>query len=384
MNSVAGVLAGFMAFLASLFGVHAPLQQGHTATTTNATSSAQIHTPVQQNSGVSAKAADTFDVTRIPLGDGKVSTSPEVGYVYSCTTSFRGGGAAHTGGWIHGDTWNLNEKVAVSGSIAWPNAVFSAVVEGARRFITGNGLPTNSRTGVFPIKSSDLASAYDRNPNSIEAQDVSYALPANPTFAASASCVPMGAIGIALNGVAIYNALDDAGRDAVAHETQDSCDGHPQSAGEYHYHGPSSCMPNATKRNTIVGYALDGFPITSMYDAAGHYYTDADLDACHGMTSTYTDASGNTKTGYHYVLTQEYPYTIGCFKGTPVLAHAGGGANTTRGAQQQGNTQGPPSAAISACTNKQANATCAFTTPQGQKLGTCRTTPDNTFACIPL
>ncbi len=48
----------------------------------------------------------------------------------------------------------------------------------------------------------------------------------------------MGMIGVALNGVAIFNALDDAGRDAVAHEVQDLCNGHPQMRGEHHYHGP--------------------------------------------------------------------------------------------------------------------------------------------------
>ncbi|MDE2021984.1 MAG: YHYH protein, partial [Patescibacteria group bacterium] len=163
-----------------------------------------------------------------------------------------------------------------------------------------------------------------KNPNSIKTQDVSYALPASPTFAASASCVPMGPVGIALDGVAIYNALDASGRDAVAHEVQDLCSGHPQSAGQYHYHGPSPCMPNVNKKNTVVGYALDGFPITSLYNASGSYYADTDLDACHGLTSAYTDENGNTKTGYHYVLTEEYPYTIGCFRGTPVATRPAG------------------------------------------------------------
>ena len=29
---------------------------------------------------------------------------------------------------------------------------------------------------------------------------------------------------------------------------------------------------------------------------------------------------GNKVSMYHYVLTEEYPYTVGCFKGTPVTA----------------------------------------------------------------
>jgi YHYH protein len=143
----------------------------------------------------------------------------------------------------------------------------------------------------------------------------------------------MGAIGYALNGVAIYNALDDAGRDAVAHEVQDSCDGHPQQAGQYHYHGPSECMPHADEHNALVGYALDGFGIYSPYDADGQEYTNADLDECHGTTSE-IEWNGEMVSMYHYVLTQEYPYTIGCFRGTPVAA-------AIRGPQAGGPNNGP-------------------------------------------
>jgi len=48
-------------------------------------------------------------------------------------------------------------------------------------------------------------------------------------------------VGIALNGVVVYNALDDLRRDVAAHEVQDRCAGHLQGSGEYHYHGPGSC-----------------------------------------------------------------------------------------------------------------------------------------------
>ena len=323
----------------------------------------------------------TIDLTKLPLGDGKISTSAKVGYVYSCETNFDGGGAEHIGDWVHGDIWNLNEKVAVEGSVSWSHAFFSNLIEGVKRLITGNGLPTNSTTGVFPIQRSDPAYQYDRNPNSIEERNVNYSLPAMPSLAAAPSCVSMGAIGIAINGVAIYNALDADGRDAVAHETQDSCDGHPQGAGEYHYHGPSPCMPNVNEKNTVVGYALDGFPITSLYDANGNYYTNADLDACHGMTSAYTDENGKVQNGYHYVLTWEYPYTIGCYMGTPVKSMPGGGQQGgSTGSPQAGSGQsGPPQAAIDACSGKANGASCTI----GQNSGTCRTTPDGVFACIP-
>ncbi len=284
---------------------------------------------------------DVLDVHHLPLGDGRVSATPRVGYVMSCTSSFRGGGASHAGPWIHGTTWDLTEKTTVQGRLTWPDAEFSitAVDEGrlVARFVRGNGLPVQTPTGTFPVARSDPAFQIDRNPNTIAAHDVMLQLPRDPEKAASPSCVPMGMVGVALNGVAIFNALDDAGRDAVAHEVQDLCSGHPQQAGEYHYHGPSPCLPDETANETLIGYAIDGFGIFSMYDATGRELTDADLDACHGRVST-IDWDGKRVSLYHYVLTREYPYTIGCFEGTPVQTERGQGGRGRRG---RGGAGGP-------------------------------------------
>lgn len=337
----------------------------------------QEDTPATQTitkTTASGNLSASIDIHAIPLGDGKVSTIPKAGYVYSCQTSFRGGGAEHAGDWIQGNTWDLSKKIQVQGKVYWDSALFSSAIQGAMRVLTGNGLPVKEPTGTFPIAKTDPAYQIDRNPNSIKTQSLSYSLPANPAVANSASCVPMGAIGVALDGVAIYNALDDGGRDAVAHEVQDLCNGHPQQQGEYHYHGPSPCMPHSQEKNALVGYALDGFGIYSMYDANGKEYTNADLDACHGITSE-IEWNGKKVTMYHYVLTQEYPYTIGCFHGTPVSNGLHGGGTQSTG--QQGGT--PPQEAITACTGKQSGASCSV----GPGSGTCRTTPDGSFACVP-
>jgi len=45
--------------------------------------------------------------------------------------------------------------------------------------------------------------------------------------------------------------------------------------------------------------------------------TNADLDECHGHTSEIV-WDGVAQQMYHYNATAEYPYTVGCFKGTPV------------------------------------------------------------------
>jgi hypothetical protein len=177
--------------------------------------------------------------------------------------------------------------------------------------IKGNGLPVGTATGTFPIACDDPVYAYDTNPNLIRAQQLAFNIPLNPAKAQEPRCLPMGMIGFTVNGVAFYNALDAAGRDAAAHEVQDLCDGHPQGKGQYHYHSGSPCIPNG--KNTVVGWAFDGYPILSMNDAAGKLLTNADLDACHGRTEQVV-ADGRTY-DYAYRLTREYPYTLACFSG---------------------------------------------------------------------
>ena len=131
----------------------------------------------------------------------------------------------------------------------------------------------------------------------------------------------MGIIGYMTNGVALYNALDAAGHDAAAHEVQDSCDGHPERQGEYHYHSLSRCVEKTEGDGKVIGYALDGFPITGNKDMSGATLTTADLDECHGTTSAIVQ-DGKTLSMYHYVLTHDYPYSIGCYKGTSVRTTA--------------------------------------------------------------
>lgn len=266
---------------------------------------------------------DRLDVHKLPLGDGKLSDHAQAGYVFSCQQHFNAHapGAQVVGPWIHGSTWDLTQKLHVQGSVHWPNAQFHIETKNdgrvVSRVLTGNGLPVDTTTGTFPISLNDPAFQIDRNPNSIQTQNVALTLPLNPEQTQQPVCVPMGMIGVALNGVAIFNAFDAGGRDAVAHEVQDLCSGHPERTGEYHYHGPSPCLPSEDGNEVLIGYALDGFGIFSLYDANGRELTDTDLDACHGRTSEVL-WDGKRQAIYHYVLTREYPYTIGCFRGTPV------------------------------------------------------------------
>lgn len=49
----------------------------------------------------------------------------------------------------------------------------------------------------------------------------------------------------------------------------------------------------------------------------GKLLANADLDACHGHTHR-VKLDGKTVRIYHYHATLEYPYTVGCYAGTPV------------------------------------------------------------------
>lgn len=80
------------------------------------------------------------------------------------------------------------------------------------------------------------------------------------------------------------------------------------------------CMPDQGKdgeHSPLFGYALDGFGIFGPRSEGGKLVTNDDLDECHGHTHE-IDWDGEKLEMYHYHLNNQYPYSIGCFRGTPV------------------------------------------------------------------
>ena len=291
-------------------------------TTTSSTKAPTSSTTTAPTGITNSWAGPPADVTQLPIGTPYVSTtSASRGGLYACDAgNANGGGAFRAGPWLDeaAGTWNLKEKVSVQGSVSWPMAKYAESVEGAVRTISSNGLPVGNVTGTFPIAADDPAFAYDRNPNSIAETAISKSLPVAPTAAATPGCLGKGTIGVLKNGVALYAPLDERNRDAVAYETQDDCDGHPQQASTYHYHDVPSCLRDAAKgASTVVGWAYDGYPVVVERDAEGNLPTNADLDECHGRTSPVL-VDGAVVTTYHYSATYEFPYTLGCYRGTPV------------------------------------------------------------------
>jgi len=270
------------------------------------------------SSGGSTSAGGAVVLSALPLGDGKISTAPQVGYIDSCVTSFHGMGASAAGPWIgDGGTFDFTAKVVVEGDVSWPNASFAVSTDAGTTLVSGNDLPDHA-TGVFPIAATDPAHQYDQNPNHIGAQDLALALPANPTVAATPSCLNEGPIGVLLTGAYLYDGLDALGRDALAHEIQDRCQGHPDISSSYHYHTLTTCLADpGTGHSNLLGFALDGFGIYGNRGVDGGALTNADLDACHGHTHV-IEWNGQSLSMYHYHATYEYPYSLGCYRGTPI------------------------------------------------------------------
>ena len=254
----------------------------------------------------------------LPVGDNKyVTDSAKKGYIYTCAQyaqSFKTDniGAEKRGPWfVNNNTqYDINKKISVQGNKTWKGEFSNKIVD-ATRTITTNGLPSGHATGTFPVSSSDPAYSYDKNPNTIAAQDLTYELSTQPKFG-DPRCMD-GEAGVMLTGVSLFNGFDAGARDAGAWEVQDACEGHPQIAGQYHYHTLSSCIKDISV-STVVGFAIDGFPITGPMVGDNNILTTDDLDVCHGITSKIT-LEGKEVTTYHYVMTQDFPYSVSCFRG---------------------------------------------------------------------
>jgi hypothetical protein len=281
----------------------------------------------------------------LPVGDDKYHTDKaEKGYVYTCRayTDGQAAGAGSRGPWfVNNNTqWDYNKKYKVQGNIKWKQ-VMNVSVNGGTRTVTTNSLPPHI-TGVFPIASSDPVYKYDRNPSTISAQSLTYSLNAAPT-AGNPQCMG-GEAGVMLTGIPIFSAFDAGGRDAGAWEAQDGCDGHPQNKGEYHYHTLSRCITDQSVKS-VIGFALDGFPITGPKVGDNNILTTSDLDECHGITSEIT-LDGKKVTTYHYVMTQDFPYSVSCFRAKatnpPGQQEGGAGGGGGGGQQQPDDPNAPP------------------------------------------
>ena len=117
-----------------------------------------------------------------------------------------------------------------------------------------------------------------------------------------------GAIALAVNGIPIFNPLNNRGDDAYLFGELDEFGGHCGRADDYHYHIAPVHLQDAVGKDQPIAYALDGYPIYGYQDEKSPDF--APLDKLSG----HKDKNGN----YHYHATRTYPYLNGGFYGEVV------------------------------------------------------------------
>ena len=136
-----------------------------------------------------------------------------------------------------------------------------------------------------------------------------WSIPIKPVIAAKSISAKdhflRGAIAIAVNGVPIFNALNNRGDDALLAGELDDWGGHCGRADDYHYHIAPTHLQTIVGKKVPIAYALDGFPIYGLTEVDGKKVTG--LDSLNG----HFDAKKN----YHYHASAKYPYINGGFKG---------------------------------------------------------------------
>ena len=113
-----------------------------------------------------------------------------------------------------------------------------------------------------------------------------------------------GAIALAVNGVPIFNALNNRGEDAFLAGELDEYGGHCGRGDDYHYHIAPVHLQKIVGPGNPIAYALDGYPI--------YGYGDSD-DAEPLRLDDFNGVDGPE--GYRYHATRTYPYINGGMRG---------------------------------------------------------------------
>lgn len=215
------------------------------------------------------------------------------------------------------ETNEENEEVTETGDISTPASAFddfnsdavTVAFDGDQITITTNALPNHTS----PYWSSDnslhidpiIASEASMSPGTIQESSYTLTVPAVPTIAANTTETGLGAIGISVSGVPIYNQSE--GPTDVTEATASGFDwtgGHSGPTG-YHYHvegkevGETTNLPIDNEK--LLGILSDGFLIYGRKcNSTGTYPTDSDDSNGHYTTTQHSDESF-----YHYHIVNE-------------------------------------------------------------------------------
>lgn len=293
--------------------------------------------------------------TLITPATGTPTTRPARNVVYSCVRALNAvqphnylaqpdrpwvypGSTARASGTIR-----LGKRPFIQGNVHYRSR-FKVTVTRTKRQFKGNGLPATP-TGIFPVTKATSPQAYqyyaadkfipppyhNAAEMGISPWKLAFSVPRDPKLAAKPHCIgPKLTTGVALVGATYHVELAPPNRrhltDPQAVFPFDHCFGHPFPT-QYHFHALSyTCMArlkrfrslnNPHRQSPLLGYAIDGFGIYGPRGAGGKWLYNKDLDQCHGLTSKVW-FNGRYQRIYHYVINNQFPYSLGCFRGTPV------------------------------------------------------------------
>lgn len=219
---------------------------------------------------------------------------------------------------MHAGELDLSGNALTSDQVLEDNVTVS--FDDTSMIIHSHGIP-NHPTAKFPA---DRDSG-NGNPNSIQEQNETFYIPLDPkvnirhivtTRNNSNHALPMGPIGIAVNGVVFFNPFDMGNRDAS--DLMDRCCGHPNQDNQYHYHKYPICLnsmwaDDGTAHSPLIGWAFDGFPIYGPYESKNLMAKDARGERAINDFNIHFDP----ERGWHYHVTPGvFPYLIGGYWGT--------------------------------------------------------------------
>ena len=124
-----------------------------------------------------------------------------------------------------------------------------------------------------------------------------------------------GAIALAVNGVPIFNPLNNRGDDAFLVGELDEYGGHCGRGDDYHYHIAPVHLAEKTGKDKPIGYALDGYAIFGYQDENSADFLALDKLGGHMHIGDGHDEDRHGSGDYHYHAQKTYPYLNGGFYG---------------------------------------------------------------------
>ena len=232
-----------------------------------------------------------------------------------------------------------NNQMVVTGNGApnyWPTVLGFNVIDGWNAPVSG-GFQT------FKFSENNAGGSGVNNPNSLVVATQTFRIPLNPVTNTTSTDTALGTVGVAINGMPIYNPFEDSNQTAATGRIFSGCCGHPQLTGVYHYHKYPTCLRllkgdvwqsekekcdeidallASGGHSPLIGFALDGWPVygpvgwkdsnrqskllkssyTGSADAAGnplYAVASGDLDECNGLFSPTPEYPEGI---YHYVM----------------------------------------------------------------------------------